>query len=189
MIDWIRKIYYRFIFGRLLKKERDKALMSYGDIRRILIVFVMRDESSWHAMTDSVQQMEQEGKMVELLAIVPADYHLEFLITRKHTHLLYEEGNFSFWRLPRHDVLSDLYAEHYDVLIDAVGGNNRVAQYISLMSHAAWRIAYHDRSAQRDEAVDDFDEEIYDLIISESHPISFKEYMKSIEQYMRLLRS
>ena len=188
MIGFVRQRYCRRLFDNLLKKERNRGIMRYDEAKNILLLFVMYNEAAWHIVNECTQKMEQEGKEVELLGVLPADVEREFLVARTHTCLLDEKNNLNFWHLPRHEVVADLLNKRYDLLIDATGTPNLISQYIALMSDAAWRIAYSDRSQPQPKELNYSNEEIFDFVIRNDHPIDIPRYINDIEMYLKILK-
>lgn len=181
MFDYIKKFRQDRELKRLKGMARNKKIENLEQVRNIGIVFEVGDESQWNILYHFVKAMEKTQKKVSMIGYQHANTELSYIITHAQTTICHEKEDFTFWNLPKEEVIEPFVRKHYDLLIDITYERTFFSQYVTLRSLADLKVAYAEDEAG---AKDD----IFDMTIRGDGPMDLKDYLNNVVNYLNMIK-
>lgn len=180
MIEFIKDIHRRRIIRDLKSMPRDKKIDNIQEVKTIGVICRLDNEQNWNILHHFAKVMENQGKKVHFMALLPKDQELNFVITHQSTYICRSKSDFNFWGLPNADVLNPFTDRQYDLLIDTIGEENFFAQYVALRTTASLKVVYATPTEDPTE--------VFDLIIRGDGAIELKHFFNNIIEYLGMIK-
>ena len=180
MFDFIKKIQRNRILRDLMATPRDKKIDNIEEVRTIGVICRLDSEENWNILHHFAKVMENRGKDVCFIALLPKDQELNFVITHQNTHICRMKSDFNVWGLPNDEVLEPFINHNYDLLIDTFGDDDTFSKYVMLRTTANLRAGYMPMGGG--------DSEMYDLTIRGEGVLDLKYLFNNIIEYLGMIK-
>lgn len=180
MFDFIKEIHRKKIIRDLKATPREKKIDNIDGIHSIGVICRLGDEQNWNILHHFAKVMENQGKSVTFIALLPKEQDINFVITHQGTHIVRSKTDFNFWGLPNHEAIRPFIEQNYDLLIDTIGEENFFAQYVALRTTASLKVVYAT-------PVED-PSEVFDLIIRGDGQVELKGFFNNVIEYLSMIK-
>lgn len=180
MFDFIKEIHRKKAIRDLKVAPREKKIDNIDQVHTIGVICRLTDEQNWNILHHFAKVMENQGKHVTFIALLPRDQELGFVITHQSTHIVRSKTDFNFWGLPSWESIRPFAEQHYDLLIDTIGEENTFAQYVALRTPANLKVAYATPTEDPTE--------VFDLIIRGDGHVELKDFFNNIIEYLGMIK-
>ncbi len=179
-MDFIKQIHLKRIIRDLKAAPREKKIDNIEEVKSIGVICRLVDEQNWNILHHFAKVMENQGKTVNIIALLQKDQEIDFVITHQATHIVRTKTDFNFWGLPNHESIRPFTEKHYDLLIDTIGEENFFSQYIALSTNASLKVVYATPSEDPTE--------IFDLIIRGDGQVELKGFFNNVIEYLSMIK-
>ena len=180
MLDFIKDIHRNRVIRDLMDAPREKKIVNIEDVKSIGVICTLVDEQHWNILLHFAKVMETQGKEVHIIAQLPRDQELGFVITHQATYIVRGKSDTNFWGLPANESIRPFVDQHYDLLIDTIGSEDFFAQYIALRTDASLKVTY--ASPNEDPS------RVFDLIIRGEGPLELKSFLNNVIEYLSMIQ-
>jgi hypothetical protein len=180
MFDFIKEIHRKKIIRDLKAAPREKKIENIDGIRSIGVICRLGDEQNWNILHHFAKVMENQGKSVTFIALLPKEQDINFVITHQGTHIVRSKTDFNIWGLPNNEAIRPFTEQSYDLLIDTIGEENFFAQYVALRTTASLKVVYAT-------PVED-PSEVFDLIIRGDGQVELKGFFNNVIEYLSMIK-
>ena len=180
MFEFIKEIHRKHLIRDLKAAPREKKIDNIDEIRSIGVICRLVDEQQWNILHHFAKVMENQGKVVHIIALLQKDQELGFVITHPATHIVRSKTDINFWGLPSDDSIRPFVENKYDLLIDTIGEENFFAQYIALRTTASLKVVYATPAEDPSE--------VFDLIIRGDGQVELKGFFNNIIEYLSMIK-
>ena len=179
MANFIKEIHRKKIIRDLKNAPRDKKIDNIEEIKTIGVICRLDNEQNWNILHHIAKVMENQGKKVHIIALLPKDQDLGFVITHQSTHICRSKTDFNVWGLPNAEAIKPFIERHYDLLIDTIGEENFFAQYVALRTNASLKVVYATPSEDPSE--------VFDMIIRGDGAVDLKYFFNNVIEYLGMI--
>lgn len=180
MMNFIKQLHLKRIIRDLKETPREKKIDNIEEVRRIGVICRLTDEQNWNILHHFAKVMENQGKQVNIIALLQSDQGLNFVITHQATHIVRPKNDFNFWGLPNDESIRPFVEQTYDLLIDTIGEENPFSQYIALRTTASLKVAYATPTEDPSE--------VFDLIIRGDGQVELKGFFNNVIEYLSMIK-
>lgn len=180
MFAHIKEKRRRKIICDLKVAPRKKRIDNIDEVRTIGVICRLTDEHSWNIIHHFAKVMESQGKTVRIMALLPKEQDLSFVITHQDTYICRSKSDTNFWGLPSNDSIQPFIEHQYDLLIDTIGEENFFAQYIALRTDASLKVVYATPSEDPSD--------VFDLIIRGDGRLELKSFFNNVIEYLSMIK-
>lgn len=180
MLEFIKNIRRKQILRDLKNVERDKKIENIEEIRSIGLICRLDNEQNWNVLHHFAKVMENQGKSVNIMALLMQNQQLNFVVTHQATYICRTNTDFNFWGLPNSEVIRPFVDKHYDLLIDTIGEENFFSQYIALRTEADLKVVYATPAEDPTE--------VFDLIIRGDGQVELKGFFNNVIEYLGMIK-
>lgn len=178
MFEMIKNIRRRRVLNELEATPREKRIDNILEVKTIGLICRLDTEQNWRILQHFTKVMEGDGKQVSIIAL--QEQNIDFVVTSQDTTICNRRDAFNFWGIPSKNSIQHFISQHYDLLIDTIGGQNFFSQYIALLTPAYLKVAYSTPS--------EGPTHIFDLIIRGNGQINLKDFINNIVQYLGMIK-
>lgn len=180
MFDSIKDLHRKKIVRELKSIPRDKKIDNIEEMKSIGVICRLDNEQNWNILNYFAKVMENQGKRVSFIALLPKDQDVNFVITHQGTHIVRAKKDINFWGFPNDKSIAPFVGQSYDLLIDTIGEENFFSQYIALRTTANLKVVYATPSEDPTE--------VYDLIIRGDGQVELKGFFNNIIEYLSMIK-
>ena len=180
MLEFIKEIHRKRLMRNLQAAPREKKILNIDQVKTIGVICRLDDEANWNILYHFARVMENQGKQVDIIALLQKDQEIGFVITHRDTHIVRAKTDTNFWGLPSSDSVRPFVEKTFDLLIDTIGADDFFSQYIALSTTAALKVAF----ATRDEEPSD----TFDFTIRGDKPVDLKDYFNPVIEYLSMIQ-
>ena len=180
MLDFIKKMRRNQVLRDLMAAPRDKKIDNIEEVRTIGVICRLDNEQNWNILHHFAKVMENRGKEVHFIALLPKDQELNFVITHQHTYICRPKTDFNIWGIPAGDAMEQFTERDYDLLIDTFGDDDFFSKYVLLSTTASLRAGYIPVGAD--------DTELFDLAIRGEGILDLKYLFNNIIEYLGMIK-
>ncbi len=179
MSNFIKEIHRKKVIRDLMNAPRDKKIDNIQEIKTIGVICRLDSEQNWNILHHFAKVMENQGKKVHIIALLPKEQELGFVITHQSTYICRSKTDFNFWGLPSEESIRPFIERHYDLLIDTIGEENFFAKYVALSADASLKVVYATPSEDPSE--------VFDLIIRGDGAVDLKYFFNNVIEYLGMI--
>ena len=179
MANFIKELHRKKILRDLMNAPRDKKIDNIEEVKTIGVICRLDNEQNWNILHHFAKVMEAQGKKVHIIALLPRDQELGFVITHQSTYICRSKTDFNVWGLPNAEAIKPFIERHYDLLIDTIGEENFFAKYVALRSDASLKAVYATPSEDPTE--------VFDLIIRGDGAVDLKYFFNNVIEYLGMI--
>ena len=180
MLDFIKEMRRKRIIKELMEVPREKKIDNIDEIKTIGVICILDSEQNWNILQHFAKVMENMGKRVHFIALLPKDKEMNFVITHRDTYICRMKSDFNFWGLPEANIIRPFTSRHYDLLIDTIGADDFFVKYVILNTPADLRAGY---ATTNDEASD-----VFDFIIRGEGVVDLKYLFNNVIEYLGMIK-
>lgn len=180
MLNFIKELRRKSIVRDLKNAPRDKKIDNIEEVKNIGVICRLDSEQNWNILHHFAKVMENQGKHVSFIALLPKDQEINFVITHQGTHIVRTKTDINFWGLPSDESIRPFVEQSYDLLIDTIGEENFFSQYIALRTTANLKVVYATPTEDPTE--------VYDLIIRGDGQVELKGFFNNIIEYLSMIK-
>ncbi len=179
MSNFIKELHRKKVIRSLINAPRDKKIDNIQEVKTIGVICRLDNEQNWNILHHFAKVMENQGKKVYFIALLPKDQELGFVITHQNTYICRGKTDFNFWGLPSGDAIKPFVERSYDLLIDTIGEENFFAQYVALSTTASLKVVYATPTEDPSE--------VFDLIIRGDGAVDLKYFFNNVIEYLGMI--
>lgn len=142
MLEFIKKMRRNQVLKDLMAEPREKKIDNIEEVKTIGVICRLDSEQNWNILNHFAKVMENRGKEVHFIALLPKDQEINFVITHQHTYICRSKSDFNIWGMPSNEALEPFTRRSYDLLIDTFGDDDFFARYVLLRTTASLRAGY-----------------------------------------------
>ncbi|MBR1799226.1 MAG: hypothetical protein IJ761_04930 [Bacteroidales bacterium] len=180
MLSYLKSFRQRRIIRNLKSNVRSKKIDNLSDLKTIGVICSLDTEPNWNILYHFAKVMEEQGKQVSFMALVPQGQEINFVVTHPSAFLCREKEDFNFWGMPSESSIAQFIAHHFDLLIDTIGDSNFFSQYVALRCNANLKVVYATPTEDPSE--------VFDLIIRGDGRVELKDYFNNVVKYLTMIR-
>ena len=180
MLDIIKKMRRNQIIRDLMATPRDKKIDNIEEVRTIGVICRLDSEQNWNILHHFAKVMEDRGKEVHLIALLPKELELNYVITHNRTYICRQKSDFNMWGVPTGEAFEQFTSRSYDLLIDTFGDDDFFARYMLLATGANLRAGYV--------PVGDDDTNLFDLAIRGEGILDLKYLFNNVIEYLGMIK-
>ncbi|MBQ9638087.1 MAG: hypothetical protein IJV22_00835 [Bacteroidales bacterium] len=184
MFDNIKRYRQKKILKQLSDFTRVKRIDNFNHIKSVGIIFTVGSEQEWNDLYRFAKAQEQTGKQVWMAGYQHASTSINYIFTHAQTTICHEKEDFTFWGIPKNNVLAPFLHQRYQLLIDLTAPSDFFGKYTALKALSNLKVTNIDAVS----AANDTDKErIFDLIIRSDKPLSRQDYFAEIIKYLNMV--
>lgn len=180
MLDFIKRIRRNQVLRDLKASPRDKKIDNIEEVRTIGVICRLDSEQNWNILHHFAKVMENRGKEVHIVALLPKDQELNYVITHQHTYICRTKTDFNIWGMPTDEALEPFNCRSYDLLISTFDDDDFFAKYVLLRTNASLRAGYI--------PMGDEDPELFDMTIRGEGTLDLKYLFNNIIEYLGMIK-
>ncbi len=180
MLEFVKNIRLKKVIRDLMSAPREKKIDNIEEVRTIGVVCSLDNEQNWNILHHFAKVMENRGKEVYFVALLPKEQELDFVVTHQHTYICRAKTDFNFWGLPTDESLEPFTCRSYDLLIDTFGDDNFFAKYVMLKTTASLRAGYVPMGTD--------DTELLDFAIRGDGILDLKYLFNNVIEYLGMIK-
>ena len=180
MIDFIKSLHRNRVIKKLQSTPRIKKIDNIEEVHTIAVICCLEGEHEWMVMQHFAKVMEGHGKKVNIIALLPKDHELSFVVTHKGTTIVRAKSDFNFWGLPSNEALAPFTENSYDLLIDTIGEDNFFSKYVALCTTASLKVAYATPTEDPTE--------VFDFVIRGDSRLELKDFINNVIEYLGMIK-
>lgn len=180
MLDIVKDFRRKQVLREMKNAPREKKIDNIDEVKTIGVICSLDSEQHWNILYHFAKVMENQGKKVSIMALLPKDQEIGFVITHQATYICRTKTDFNFWGIPSGESIREFVDKQYDLLIDTFGEENFFSQYIALRTTASLKVAYATPA--------DDPSEIFDLIIRGEGQLELKDFFNHVIEYLGMIK-
>ena len=180
MLDIVKDFRRKQVLREMKNAPREKKIDNIDEVKTITGHWNIITITHWNILYHFAKVMESQGKKVSIMALLPKDQEIGFVITHQATYICRSKTDFNFWGIPSGESIREFVDKQYDLLIDTFGEENFFSQYIALRTTASLKVAYATPA--------DDPSEIFDLIIRGEGQLELKDFFNHVIEYLGMIK-
>lgn len=180
MLDIVKDFRRKQVLREMKNAPREKKIDNIDEVKTIGVICSLDSEQHWNILYHFAKVMESQGKKVSIMALLPKDQEIGFVITHQATYICRSKTDFNFWGIPFGESIREFVDKQYDLLIDTFGEENFFSQYIALRTTASLKVAYATPAEDPSE--------IFDLIIRGEGQLELKDFFNHVIEYLGMIK-
>ncbi len=140
------------------------------------IIYSLCDESIYRYVSDFVEKLKDEKKVLKALGFVRSKKDTDKYLP-KLTYDFFYAKNINWFGIPKGNYVKEFLNTEFDLVIDLSDGNSLPLQYIMARTNAKMNIGSGNRDSQK----------LYDIIIKRTEGSTLAEHIENIDHYLRIL--
>lgn len=159
------------------KQKRVKKAINLESAKRIGILFNLIDENVVRYVDSFISKLAESGKVVQAICYLPHKNIPDYYLSKLKIDVI-QSKDLNFFGIPNTQRAKDFIKQEYDILLDMSLIDEPSLEYIATMSHATFKVGRYRQNMIR----------VFDLMIRKSEDMDYKDYYKSLFQYLSRIK-
>lgn len=166
-----------FLSKDALKTRRNKKFINLKDASSLAIVYYLKKDEDYTAVSDFVESLKKRGLRVKALGYVK-DRHLTQKYLPKLTYDYFYDKDLNWFGKPGGNYVRDFLDKPFDVLVDLSSGETVPINFVTANSSARFKVG---RFKQENQV-------LFDLMIKQDYN-DLKSFIKEVEHYLNIINN
>jgi len=155
------------------KQKRIKKAINLNSAKKIGILFNLNDEQVVAYVNNFINNLAESGKTVHAICYLPEKKIPEYYLAKLKVDVI-QPKDLNIVGIPSTPRAKDFIKNDFDILLDMSLKDEPPLDYFAVMSRAGFKVGRYRKSMIK----------VFDLMIRKREDMDFKDYYKSLLQYL-----